>query len=208
MFRSIVLLSVTSALVLASSRPADALVIAGPIQPGKIALGYGWPEAEALTEILKLQPTVGGHYIDAPTWWDGHYAATHLYRGKTADLQRLIDALDKLKLPGTKVFVDNGEGFDGPNHFYGTNETLCYDWQLTLSETRNRGGRHKLLPGMNERQILLVVHLGTRLDRNQLKVPEWMTLKVVVDSGAAPPPTVEFGPADALHALARAARDD
>jgi hypothetical protein len=203
MLRSINLLCVTLAVFVASSRPAEALVIAGPIMPGQVAFGYDWPEKDAFTDLLKLRPCVGGHFIDAPTWWDGHYAATYLIRGKEADLQQQIDQFDQLKLPGTKVLIHEGEGFDGPNKFFGSTEVVCYDWELTLSETKNTSGRHKLLPGMNERQVMLVIHLGTRLDRAQLKIPEWMKPQVLgLDD------SVKALPADALHALARAARDD
>jgi hypothetical protein len=203
MLRSISLFGLASAVFLASSGSALALVIAGPIKPGGMHFGYDWPEKEAFSDLLKIRPCVGGHYIDAPTWWDGHYAATYLIRGNEADLQKQIDRLDQLKLPGTTVLIHEGEGFDDPNKFFGNTEVVCYDWKLTLSETKNTSGRHKLLPGMNERQVMLVIHLGTRLDRTRLKIPEWMKPQVLgLDD------SVKALPADALHALARAARED
>lgn len=198
--------------VLAAASPVHALVIAGGVKPGTIILGHGWPEEEAFRELLKLQDAVGGQFIDAPTWWDGHFSVTYLYRGREVALQRMINELNRLKLEGTTVMVVEDEGFDWPNQFYGNKEFIAYDWNLTLSETKS--GRadadvKKFIPGMNSRRVQMTIYLGTRLDRTKLRVPEWMQPKPVVIPGISqPPPNVEPGPVSALQAIVRAARDD
>ena len=195
------------AVVLTWSTRADALVFSGSIKPGQVVLGHGWPEEDAFRALLKTQDAVGGHFIDAPTWWDGHFAATYLYRGREVALQRMINELNRLKLPGTTVMVVDDEGFDGPNQFFGSKEAMAYDWNLTLSETKSIRADREVLKGMNERQIRMTIYLGNRLDRKKLRIPEWMQAKMVVIEGG-PPPDTEPGPVSAFQAIARAARDD
>lgn len=186
---------------------AHALVISGPIKPGHIMLGNGWPEEEAFRELLKLQESVGGHFIDAPTWWDGHFAVTYLYRGREVTAQRMINELNRLKLRNTTVMIVEEEGFDGPNNFLGTREPVCYDWKLTFSETRAVRVDREVLPGMNARQIHMTIYLGDRLNRQKLRIPDWMQPKLMVVEGS-PNPDTEYGPVSAFQAIARAARDD
>ncbi len=196
--------------LLSTATPAFALVIAGPIKPGHIVLGHGWPEEDAFRQLLKMQECVGGHFMDAPTWWDGHFSVTYLYRGREVAAQRMINELNRLKLEGTTVMVVEDEGFDGPNNFFGNREALAYDWNVTFSETksgRENANANKVLPGMNTRQVRMVIHLGTRLERTKLRIPEWMQPKLVVVEGG-PKPDGEYGPVSAFQAMARAARDD
>lgn len=186
---------------------AYALVFSGPIKPGQVVLGHGWPEEDAFRKLLQTQDAVGGHFIDAPTWWDGHFSVNYLYRGREVAAQRVINELNRLKLPGTTVMVVDDEGFDGPNPFFGTKGAVAYDWNLTLSETKSVRADREVLPGMNARQIHMTIYLGTRLDRSKLRIPEWMQPKPVVLTGG-PKPDTEYGPVSAFHAIARAARDD
>jgi len=192
------------AVVLTWSTPAEALVFSGSVKPGQIVLGHGWPEEDAFRELLKTQDAVGGHFIDAPTWWDGHFSVTYLYRGREVTAQRMINELHRLKLPGTTVMVVDDEGFDGSNGLRGSRKAIAYDWNLTLSETKSE---RDVLPGMNARQIRMTIFLGTRLDRSKLRIPEWMQPKLVVVEGG-PKPDTEYGPVSAFQAVARAARDD
>ncbi len=197
-------LSIIAISLLPSATPAFALVIAGPIKPGQIVLGHGWPEEDAFRALLKTQDAVGGHYMDAPTWWDGHFSVTYLYRGREVTVQRMINELNRLKLPGTTVLVVDDEGFDGPNGLRGSRKAIAYDWNLTLSETKSE---RDVLPGMNARQIRMTIFLGTRLDRTKLRIPEWMQPKPVVLTGPLRPEP-EYGPVSAFQAIARAARED
>jgi hypothetical protein len=192
---------------LAFPAPARALVMSGPVKPGQIVLGHGWPEEEAFRELLKQHTAIGGHFMDAPTWWDGHYSVTYLYRGREVAAQRMINDLNRLKLAGTTVMIVDDEGFENANRFHGTKETVSYDWNLSFSETRAERANVKVLPGMNSRQVRMVIYLGKRMDRTKLRVPEWMQPKPVVLEGA-PAPTTDYGPACALQAIARAARND
>lgn len=192
------------AVVLSWSVPAHALVFSGPVKPGQIVLGHGWPEEDAFRALLKTQDAVGGHFIDAPTWWDGHFSVTYLYRGREVTAQRMINELNRLKLPGTTVMVVDDEGFDGPDGLRGSRKAIAYDWNLTLSETKSE---KDVRPGMNARQIRMTIFLGTRLDRTKLRIPEWMQPKLVVVEGG-PKPDTEYGPVSAFQAIARAARDD
>ncbi len=200
-------IGIITAALLASAQPVFALVIFGPVKPGQIVLGHGWPEEEAFRDLLKQHTAIGGHFMDAPTWWDGHYSVTYLYRGREVAAQRMINDLNRLKLEGTTVMVVEDEGFDGPNRFFGSSETIAYDWDVTFSETISVRADREILPGMNARQIQMTIHLGTRLDRTKLRIPEWMLPKLVVVE-AGPKPDVEYGPVSAFQAFARAARDD
>ena len=198
---------IITTVLLSVSRPAHALVIAGGVKPGQIVLGHAWPEEEAFRELLKLQDAVGGHFMDAPTWWDGHFSVTYLYRGREVALQRMINELNRLKLEGTTVFVVEDEGFDGPNKFFGSKDPIAFDWNLSFSETKAVRGDREVLKGMNTRQIRMTIYLGNRLDRKKLRIPEWMQPKLVVWEGG-PQPDSEPGPVSAFQAIARAARDD
>lgn len=195
------------AVVLTWSTRAEALVFSGSVKPGQIVLGHGWPEEDAFRELLKTQDAIGGHFIDAPTWWDGHFAVTYLYRGREVTAQRMINELNRLKLPGTTVMVVDDEGFDGPSVFHGSQKAIAYDWNLTLSETKSVRADRDVLPGMNARQIRMVIYLGTRLDRAKLRIPEWMQPKPVVLTGG-PKLDPDYGPVSAFQAIARAERDD
>ena len=119
----------------------------------------------------------------------------------------MINELNRLKLEGTMVFIIDDEGFDGPNKFFGSQEALAYDWNLSLSETKAVRADREVQMGMNTRQIRMTIYLGNRLDRTKLRIPEWMQPKPVAFVGG-PPPDTEPGPVSALHAIARAARDD
>lgn len=200
-------ISATIAFTLCSAMPAFALVFSDSVKPGQIVLGHAWPEADAFRDLLKTQDAVGGHFIDAPTWWDGHFSVTYLYCGREVAAQRMINELNRLKLPGTTVIVVDDEGFDGPNGLRGGRKAIAYDWNLTLSETKSERADREVLPGMNARQIRMVIYLGTRLDRTKLRIPEWMQPKPVVLTGG-PKPDPDYGPVSAFQAIARAARDD
>ncbi len=200
-------LGITVISLLSLTTPTFALVIAGPVNPGQIVLGHGWPEEEAFRELLKLQPSVGGHFIDAPTWWDGHFAVTYLYCGREVTVQRMINELNRLKLPNTTVMIVEDEGFEWPNNFMGTKEAVAFDWNVTFSETRAVRADREVLPGMNARQIRMTIYLGDRLQRQKLRIPEWMQPKLVVVEGS-PKPDTEYGPVSAFQAIARAARED
>lgn len=202
---SLILLAMIACLLITT--PAQALVMSGPVKPGTIVLGHSWPEEDAFRELLKSQDAVGGHFLDAPTWWDGHFSVTYLYRGREVALQRMINELNRLKLPGTMVMVVEGEGFEGPNKFFGSREPIAYDWNLTLSETKSVRADREVLKGMNERQIHMTIYLGSRLDRKKLRIPEWMQQKLFV-TVSGPKPDTEPGPVSAFEAIARAARDD
>lgn len=193
--------------LLSVATPAFALVFSGSVKPGQIVLGHGWPEEGAFRDLLKTQDAVGGHFIDAPTWWDGHFSVTYLYRGREVAAQRMINELNRLKLPGTTVMVVDDEGFDGPNGLRGSRKAIAYDWNLTLSETKSERADREVLPGMNARQIRMTIYLGTRLDRAKLRIPEWMQPKLVAVEGG-PKPDTDYGPVSAFQAIARAARDD
>lgn len=201
------IIGILTAVLIAAAQPAYAWVMFGPVKPGQIVLGRGWPEEEAFRELLKQHTSIGGHFIDAPTWWNGHYSVTYLYRGREVSAQRMINDLNRLRLEGTTVMIVDDEGFENANRFNGTKETVSYDWNLSFSETRAERANVKVLPGMNSRQVRMVIYLGTRLDRAKLRIPGWMQPKPVVSEGA-PTPTVDYGPACALQAIARAARDD
>lgn len=201
----LILLAMIACLLITT--PAQALVMSGPVKPGTVVLGNSWPEEEAFRELLKLQESVGGHFIDAPTWWDGHFSVTYLYRGREVTLQRMINELNRLKHPGTTVIIVDDEGFDGPNGLKGTRKALAYDWNLSFSETRAERADRKIEPGMNCRQVRMTIYLGNRLDRKKLRIPEWMQPKLVAWEGG-PQPDTEPGPVSAFQAIARAARDD
>ncbi len=200
-------LGIITTILLSVTPPAFALVMAGPIKPGHIVLGHGWPEEDAFRELLKSQDAIGGHFMDAPTWWDGHFSVTYLYRGREVAAQRMINELNRLKLPNTTVMIVEDEGFEGPNQFLGTKEATSFDWNITFSETRAVRADREVLPGMNERQVRMTIFLGGRLNRQKLRIPEWMRPKLVVVEGG-PKPDTESGPVSAFQAIARAARDD
>lgn len=185
---------------------AHALVMFGPVKPGNIVLGHDWPEEDALRELLKIQDSVGGHFIDAPTWWQGHFAVTYLYQGREVAAQRMINELNRLKLPHTTVMILDDEAFETPNRL-GTETAVAFDWDLTFSETRMERGDKEALPGMNVRQIRMTIHLGDRLSRRKLRIPEWMQPKWFPVEGA-PAPDTDYGPVSTFQAIARAARDD
>jgi len=186
--------------------PAHALVIFGCVKPGDVVLGHGWPEEDAFRELLKTQESVGGHFIDAPTWWQGHFAVTYLYQGREVAAQRMINELNRLKLPHTTVMILNDEAFETPNRL-GAEDAVAFDWDLTFSETRAERGDKEILPGMNGRQIRMTIHLGDRLSRQKLRIPEWMQPELVpAESG--PKPDADYSPVSAFEAIARAARND
>lgn len=187
---------------------ADALAFVGEIERGVIHLGDGWAEEEAFTQLLKVRRAVGGHFLDAPAWWNGHFTADYYYQGNEADVQAVIDALAALKHPHVKVMLIPGEeGFWDNEFSFPWPQTLAYDWSLTFSQTKMNDPAKYKHDGkfiINEPVVVLRVYLGDRLNPQKLRVPERL------QSNPQIPTAVRVvgrdNPADALHAIARAQR--
>jgi hypothetical protein len=191
------------------SQSAHALVFFGDIPPGTVKLGYDWNIEPELQALLKNHRHVAGHFTDAPTWWDGHFTAEYLYQGCEPEVQKLIDDLDRLIYPHVKVVVADAEGMWDGNRLTNPKTSIAYDWSLTLSETKMDNPvkyQHDGKSVVNEPIIVLRVYLGDRMERSRLRIPQKLLGTPHLPSGYQVINTA--GPVDALHALARAARQE
>jgi hypothetical protein len=111
--------------------------------------------------------------------------------------------------PHIKIVVADAEGMWDGHRLSGNKESVSYDWSLTLSETRMDNPakyKHDGKSVVNEPIVVLRIYLGDRLDRNRLRIP-----KKLLDTPNLPGGYQIIntdGPVDALHAVARAARQD
>lgn len=97
----------------------------------------------------------------------------------------------------------------GGHWLSGNKQSVAYDWSLTLSETKMRDPakyKHNDKVVINEPTVVLRIYLGDRLDRSRLQIPQKLL------NAPKPPSGYQVintdGPVDALHALARAARQE
>ncbi|MBI1347437.1 hypothetical protein GC163_14255 [bacterium] len=194
-------------LVLMSPRTADALVIMGDIEPGQILLSYGWAQEAQFRELLAIHPHIGGKFMDAPSWWDGHYSAEYFYQGDSGELQKVIHALDKLSCDNVKIVIVQGEGFWEPDNLVRQPGPQMYDWSLQFSETKIRDAAQQRLYRqmiINEPIVVLAVYDSDQLDLTSLWVPYRLLVNPRIPSAAQV--VGQEPPADALHAIARTKR--
>jgi|GEM_PF-6795216 len=193
---------------LMSPRAAEALVIMGDIEPGEISLGYGWAQEPEFRKLLAIYPHIGGSFMDAPTWWNGHYSAEYVFQGDGDELQKVVHALDQLGGDHVKIVIVQGEGFWERDNLVLRTGPQMYDWSLRFSETKILdAAQRKLYPQqiINEPTVVLTIYDSDQLDLAAL----WLPYRLLANPRIPPAAQVvgQDSPADALHAIARTQRN-
>lgn len=204
MLSRMIVIGFAMAAVLSWTNCAHGLLRRGALGRGAVLIPATWPQEQSLKALLRANPCVGGHYFSAPTWENGIFSATYLFRGNEEQLQRMIDELDRLQ-SSTSISVHESEGFDDPSQAHGTKDTICYDWRLQFTTSRMKfAGKminHERRPHMH-----LSIFLGTRLHRDKLRIPDEIRVEPIkLDRESL---GLSAYPANALHAIARAVRAD
>lgn len=182
---------------------ADALVTIEDIRPGEIRLGFvQWNQREQFSELLKSQPAVHGTETWA-SWGGSSMRIEYLYQGNGGQLQQMIDRLDKIDYSRSLVRFTEHEGYDDGSFHRPRKMPLPYDWTLTFTERDlYRKARDQI---ENQPDVVLTIYLGDRIDRQKLRLPERLLKHPMISSEVR----VQTGrPANALHAIARARRND
>lgn len=200
----IAVITFAMAAVLSWTDCAHALVRRGALRRGAVLIPAMWPQEQSIKAMLRANPCVGGYFFSAPTWENGSFSATYLFRGNEEQLQRMIDELDRLK-SSTTICVHDSEGFEDPSQAHETKDTVCYDWRLHFTTSR-LAFAGKIVNNERRPHLHLSIFLGTRLHQDKLRIPDEMRVEPLrldrepLDLGPYP--------ANALHAIARAARTD
>ena len=178
-------------------------MISGEIAPGEIELAPFVDETARLSELIRLAPHVGGEYLDAPTWWDGHFSAEYYYRAHPGELQQLIHQLTQFPEATCRIEIVPEEGFREGNLLVHRERYLSYDWSLQISQTRIRDFSkypREIPTSFNKPVVVLKIYDSEFLDRTDLWLPYRLLTPTVIE---APEST---RPASALEALSRADR--
>lgn len=194
---------------LISPRAAEALVIMGDIEPGEISLGYGWSQEPEFRKLLALHPHIGGTFMDAPTWWSGHYSAEYYNQGDGDELQRVVHALDKLGGDNVKIVIVESEAYWERDNLVMRDALQPYDWSLRFSETKIRDEAQRKLYSrqiINAPTVVLTIYDSDQLDLTSLWVPYRLLANPRIPAAAQV--VGQDSPADALHAIARTTRLD